>query len=74
MSRLLRCCIVVVVLAGLLGAMCLPLAAAGAKPQEDIAVAAFYYNFHDMTDAEVKQYLDLAASEYAQSHPERKSA
>ena len=38
------------------------------------AVAAFYYNFHDMTDAEVKQYLDLAASEYAQSHPERKSA
>ena len=39
MSRLLRCCIVVVVLAGLLGAMCVPLAAAGAKPQEDIAVA-----------------------------------
>ena len=39
MSSLLRCCIVVVVLAGLLGAMCVPLAAAGAKPQEDIAVA-----------------------------------
>jgi putative phosphoribosyl transferase len=38
------------------------------------AVAAFYYNFHDMADAEVKQYLDLAASEYAQAHPERQSA
>ena len=38
------------------------------------AVAAFYYNFHDMTDAEVKQHLDLAASEYAERHPERKSA
>jgi len=38
------------------------------------AVAAFYHNFHDVPDAEVKQYLDRAAAEYAQQHPERESA
>lgn len=38
------------------------------------AVAAFYYNFHDVPDAEVKQYLDLAAAEYAQRHPEERAA
>jgi len=38
------------------------------------AVAAFYYHFHDVPDTEVKQYLDLAAAEYAQEHAERKRA
>ena len=38
------------------------------------AVGAFYYSFHDMPDAEAKQYLDQAAAEYAETHPERKSA
>jgi len=38
------------------------------------AVGAFYYSFHDMPDAEAKQDLEQAAAEYAEAHPERRSA
>jgi putative phosphoribosyl transferase len=38
------------------------------------AVGGFYDNFHDLPDAEAKQYLDQAATEYREGHPDRKSA